>query len=83
MYAEFKDVEAVDGSKRHYLEQLFKVFGLVINDADPNKLIEQYKVKVEKVLSRYPMLKHLSSYSVKITDVVDYINMVDQVKGYE
>lgn len=81
LYSEFKDVEAVDDHKRHYLEQLFKVFGIVVNNIDPNKLIEQYKVKVEKIMSRYPMLQHISSYYAKIDDVVDYINMVDQVKG--
>ena len=81
LYAEFKDVEAVDDHKRYHLEALFKLFGIVVNNVDPNKLIEQYKVKVEKVLSRYPMLQHVSSYCAKISDVVDYINMVDQVKG--
>lgn len=81
LYAEFKDVEAVDDHKRHYLEQLFKVFGIVTNNTDPTLLIQQYREKVKVVMNRYPMLKHLSSYSAKINDVVDYINMVDQVKG--
>lgn len=81
LYAEFKDVEAVDDHKRHYLEQLFKVFGIVTNNIDPTTLIQQYREKAQKVMSRYPMLKHISPYSVTIKDVVDYINMVDQVKG--
>lgn len=82
LYAEFKDVESVDDTKRHYLEQLFKVFGIVIaNKVDPTKVIRQYKEKVEQVMSRYPMLQYLSSYSTKVDVVVDYINMVDQVKG--
>jgi hypothetical protein len=33
-------------------------------------------------MSRYPMLQHISSYYAKIDDVVDYINMVDQTKGF-
>jgi hypothetical protein len=85
LYAELKDVELVDGHKMHHLEQLFKAFGIVINAADPQAMIQQYKIRIQNLKDRYPMLKHLSSYSssVTVSDVVNYINMVDQVKGYE
>jgi uncharacterized protein YqgQ len=81
LYAELKDVELVDEHKMHHLEQLFKTFGIVINAVDPQAMIQQYKIKIQNLKDRYPMLKHLSSYSATVSDVVDYINMVDQVKG--
>jgi hypothetical protein len=37
---------------------------------------------MSKVISqRYPLLAYLNSYSVKIEEVCDYINLVEQVKG--
>lgn len=81
LYAEFKDIQTVDSDKRYYLEKLFNLYGIQVANVKPDDVIKQYKSKIEELDNRYPMLSQLSNYSVKIDVVVDYINMVDQVKG--
>lgn len=83
LYAEFKDVKNIDSDKRYYLEKLYKIFGIVIANVKPDDLIAEYKKKVEEIKSRYPMLELISPYSTKVDTIVDYINMVDDVKGIE
>ena len=82
LYTEFKDVKEGGSNRRTYLERLIKAYGLTIdNKVDPQALIVKYQKEVEKLKQRYPMLLHISSYGATISDVVDYINMVDKVKG--
>ena len=80
LYAEFKDVESEDGYKRTYVEKLLQLYGIKVNYVDPTSLISFYKQKVQNLYVRYPMLKHIGYYAEK-SDVADYINMVDKVKG--
>lgn len=78
LYAEFKDVESTDSSKRHYIERLLKAYGIKINNVDPSDIIKQYQAKVDDIKNRYPMLT-LLSYNARTDIVVDYINMVDKI----
>lgn len=80
LYAEFKDVVSDDGYKRTYVEKLLQLYGIKVNNVDPSSLISLYKQKVAAVMNRYPMLRHIGYYAEK-SDVADYINMVDKVKG--
>jgi hypothetical protein len=82
LYAEFKNVKEGGSASRGYLEGLFKGYGLPIqNKVDHQALIVKYKKEVEELKQRYPLLLHISGYTATIKDVVDYINMVDKVKG--
>ena len=81
LYAEFKDVESIDSHKRHYIEQLYRSYGIIVANVNPQSLIEDYRNQVDQIKQRYPMLTQLSSYGTDVNVVVDYINMVDQVKG--
>jgi len=80
LYAEFKDVTNIDSDKRYYFEQLYKAYGIVISNVKPDDLIQEYKKQIEGIQQRYPMLSQLSSYGVDINVVVDYINMIDNIK---
>ena len=81
LYSQFKDIEAIDSGRQHNLEHLFRLYGVQTqNKIDPKALITQYREQVEALKIRYPLLTSLT-YSVKIDDVVAYINMVDQIKG--
>lgn len=78
---EFENVEAVNGTTQHYTERLLRAYDIKIaNQVDPNAMIEKYKKRVEEIYKRYPLLNSLS-YSVDKKAVVEYINMIDQVKG--
>jgi len=81
LYSEFKDVENIDSHKRHYIEQLYRAYGIVVANVNPQSLIEDYRNQVVQLKQRYPMLTQLSGYGTDVNVVVDYINMVDQVKG--
>jgi hypothetical protein len=81
MYAEFKDVQDGDSYKRQYLTTLMGKYDVQVGKTDPTKLIEQYKEKVVQLKKRYPLINSLSYYGVNVSDVVDYINMVDTTKG--
>lgn len=81
LYAEFKDVKNIDSNKRYYLENLYKLFGIVIANVKPDDLITEYRKKVEVIKTRYPMLELVSSYNSKVDAIIDYINMVDDFKG--
>ena len=81
LYNVFKDVEEFDSSKTHNLEVLMKAYGIVTNNnVDPNTLISKYKSEVESIKKRYPLLSDLSYYANKDA-IVEYINLIDQVKG--
>jgi hypothetical protein len=80
LYAEFKDIEVDDAHERSYLEKLLHLYGIKVNNVDPSSLINLYKQKVAAVMNRYPMLRHIGYHAEK-SDVADYINMVDQLKG--
>lgn len=83
LYNTFKDVDGFDSTNRHYLERLIKAYGIQTKDnVDPTALIIKYKDEMTGLKERYPMLKHVSTYSTSArNDVADYINLVDTVKG--
>lgn len=81
LYSEFKGVGDFDTNKRQSLEQLFKAYGIPINNpVDHTALIAKYKAEVDKMYKRYPLIKHLSYYVDKEA-VAEYINAIDQIKG--
>ena len=81
LYNVFKDAGDFDSVKQQNLEILFKCYGIVTNSkVDPNALIAKYKVEVENIKKRYPLLNNLSYYVDKDA-VVEYINLIDQAKG--
>ena len=81
LHSVFKDVGDFDSTKKSSLEILFKAYGIVTNtNIDPNTLIKKYKLEVENVKKRYPLLSDLSYYPNKDA-IAEYINLVDQVKG--
>lgn len=81
LYNEFKGVGDFDTNKRHNLEQLFRAYGIPINNSvDHTALTAKYKAEVDKMYKRYPLLKSLSYYVDKAA-VAEYINVIDQTKG--
>ena len=77
----FKDVKAVDSSVEQSMDFLCRVYDVKTAKSDPAELIKQYKKDIANVHSRYPLLEHVSSYSVDKNAVVEYINLIDQANG--
>ena len=58
---------------------LMKTF--CIADAfDISEKVKEYKILLEKFVSRYPLVYKLNGFAVE-DDVSDYVNLIDQVKG--
>lgn len=80
LYNTFKDVESVDKGKQQSLEFLCRAYA-VQSTVSPATLINKYTQEVEAFKQRYPMLKHAVGYDVKIAELGEYINLIDQTKG--
>ena len=82
LYNEFKDVRAIDENKRGTLLWLCNAYGVNTKTIiDPKALIAKYKEEVDAVNKRYPLLEHVTRYSVEAKDVAEYINLIDTAKG--
>ena len=82
LYNEFKDVRAIDETKRGTLLWLCNAYGVNTKTiVDPKALIAKYKEEVNAINKRYPLLEHVTRYSVEAKDVAEYINMIDSAKG--
>jgi hypothetical protein len=82
LFNTFKDVKVEDGSRRVHLEWLCKQYSVQTqSNVDPGKLIDKYTKMVGDIYKRYPLLKHISRYSVQANDIAEYINLVDSNKG--
>jgi hypothetical protein len=79
IYNTFKDVEE-NNSGVHNVQRLFKRFATTA-PTSPDTLIAQYQDELDKVNDRYTMLKYVSHYSPKPSELAAYINMVDATKG--
>lgn len=83
----FKDVAVHDPIKRGSISQLCSAYNVVTDKhTNLNDLVVQYKAEVTSVNQRYPLLRGLhvngySSSSVNMSDVADYVKMVDSIKG--
>jgi hypothetical protein len=78
LFQEFKDVKVVNNN--YNFKQLMEWYSIEDNS---NALKAEKKVwvsKIEEVSKRYPFLKQLG-YRAEVKDVIEYINMVDQIKG--
>jgi hypothetical protein len=82
LYNTFKDVKVEESNRKSHLEWLCRRYSVQTqaND-DPSQLIEKYSKEVQDMFKRYPLLKHISRFSVQATDIAEYINLVDQNKG--
>jgi hypothetical protein len=76
----FKDVNSVDQEKQRSLEFLAREYD-VKTTASPAALITKYTQEVVDFNARYPMLKFVSGYDVKVIELAEYVNMVDTQKG--
>jgi hypothetical protein len=73
-----KSIGRTDGESLYKLEGLIKTFAPSINLEVLRKEAED---DFDKILNRYPMLKHLRSGEYDEPAVVEYIQFVDQHKG--
>lgn len=79
LYMDFKDVEAY--SNNYNVDRARKFYNVKKEDTEAvTNEKNQWLAKVKDVRNRYPLLSKLS-YSVDNYQVIEYINMVDQVKG--
>lgn len=82
LYNVFKDVKAEDTSRKNSLETLCRNYKVQTQaNVDPSALIDKYQTEVNTIYKRYPLLKHISRYSVEGKDIAEYINLVDSSKG--
>lgn len=79
IYNTFKDVEE-NSSGVHNVQRLFKRFAATA-PTSPDTLIKQYQDELDAVSDRYTMLKYVSHYSPKPSELAAYINLVDATKG--
>jgi len=80
LFNTFKDVHSVDQEKQRSLEFLARAYE-VQSTVSPAALINKYTVEKDELMTRYPMLKYASGYSVDTNELGEYINMVDTQKG--
>jgi hypothetical protein len=77
----FKDIKEFDGMKSSNLQTLCRLYKVTTTTtADPTAMIADYQAKKDAIMSRYPLLKAFSRYSVEAEEIAEYINMVDTVK---
>lgn len=81
LFLELKDIQPMDMRMKQSMERLFKLYNISTNVTEYENLVTLYKKKLEEVIHRYPLLCHLQ-YGCKEKDVIDYINMVDKLKGF-
>jgi len=82
LFNTFKDVKVEDGSRKVHLEWLCKMYSVQTQaNVDPSQLIDKYTKMVGDIYKRYPLLKHISRYSVQANDIAEYINLIDSHKG--
>jgi len=79
IYNTFKDVEE-NHTGVHNVQRLFKRFAAAA-PTSPDTLIKQYQDELDAVNDRYTMLRYVSHYSPKPSELAAYINMVDATKG--
>lgn len=79
IYNIFKDVEE-NHTGVHNVQRLFKRFAATA-PTSPDTLIKQYQDELDAVNDRYTMLRYVSHYSPKPSELAAYINMVDATKG--
>ncbi len=78
----FKDVKKIDSQKQYAIEWLSKQYDVKSStNVSPQALIDKYKQEAVDIIKRYPLLKHVSGYSVNKEAVAEYINLIDQTKG--
>jgi hypothetical protein len=78
----FKDVKKIDTQVQHAIEWLSRLYDVKSStNVSPQALIDKYKGEASDIIKRYPLLKHVSGYSVNKEAVAEYINLIDQTKG--
>lgn len=75
----FKSVENID-KKAYNVINLLNSFSTG-KKYDFNTLEAPYQAALTEVNNRYPLLTKLYSYLVKDTDIIEYINLIDEKKG--
>ncbi len=78
----FKDVQKINAQKQNAIEWLSRQYDVKsTTNVSPQALIDKYKQEAVDIIKRYPLLKHVSGYSVDKEAVAEYINLIDQTKG--
>jgi hypothetical protein len=78
----FYKVKKVDAQKQNAIEWLSKQYDVKsTTNVSPQALIDKYKQEANDIIKRYPLLNHVSGYSVDKEAVAEYINLIDQTKG--
>jgi hypothetical protein len=80
MILAFKGVDKFSGNQ-YNMNNLFRKFAPNAN-LSPEALTVKYQQQVNAVNSRYPLLSSLSTYRVEASDIAEYVNLVDQKKGF-
>jgi hypothetical protein len=75
----FKDVSKFSGNSFN-LENLFRKFAPTVN-FNPDLLVTKYQAEIDKIKSRYPLLKEIGTYRTDAGDIAEYINLIDTKKG--
>jgi hypothetical protein len=75
-------VKKIDTQVQHAIEWLSRLYDVKSStNVSPQALIDKYKGEASDIIKRYPLLKHVSGYSVNKEAVAEYINLIDQTKG--
>jgi hypothetical protein len=80
MILAFKGVDKFTGNQ-YNMNNLFRKFAPNAN-LSPEALTVKYQQQVNAVNTRYPLLNSLSTYRVEASDIAEYVNLIDQKKGF-
>jgi len=78
--SEMTEVDKISGSS-YNIENLFRKFAPKTK-LEPGALILKYQTELDEINRRYPLLKSLSSYRTDASEIAEYVNLIDQKKGF-
>lgn len=80
LYNEFAGTSTVSKSVRQGFQTLCTIYNVTSGNVNVTDEIAKYTNEMQKVVSRYPLIKDLTRYA-STQDVADYINAIDLLKG--
>jgi hypothetical protein len=78
---EFAGVTKVDSNTRRGFETLCTIYNVTAGNINVNDEVAKYKIEMNAVEKRYPLLNELNRYYRDVKAVAEYVNAIDMLKG--
>jgi hypothetical protein len=81
LFNEFVGVTKVDANARRGFETLCTIYNVTAGNVNVTDEIAKYKIEMNAVEKRYPLLNELNRYYRDNAAVAEYVNAIDMLKG--